>query len=159
MYWIASLTTTNTLSLVFVSMSAFNCSICRLMRPVTFSTKGDLRWRPGPATRTNLPNRSTMARSCCSTVKKKRGIRRSFQICALPAAVRANDEAGDRARPAGAGVQDPTGRRRDWHIPSLDPFRAMLGTQRPTERVSSSNLGVDVLRLCNDGDRGGVGYA
>src|SRR5579862_4992240 len=54
-------------------MSALSCSTWRLMRPATRSTNGVLVCRPGPATRTNLPKRSTIARSCCSTVKKKSG--------------------------------------------------------------------------------------
>src|SRR5579859_5260005 len=73
LYWTASLRRTNTLSLVLVSISAFSCSTWRLTRPATRSTNGVLYCRPGPATRTNFPKRSTIARSCCSTVKKKRG--------------------------------------------------------------------------------------
>src|ERR1700733_9114383 len=78
MYWIASLTRTNTLSLVLVSISAFSCSTCRLIRPATRSTNGVLVCSPGPATRTNFPKRSTIARSCCSTVKKNNGISAPF---------------------------------------------------------------------------------
>src|SRR5438270_10463600 len=73
LYWTASLTWTNTLSLVLVSIWEFSCSTWRLIRPATRSTNGVLVCSPGPPTRTNFPKRSTIARSCCSTVQKKRG--------------------------------------------------------------------------------------
>src|ERR1700755_3506158 len=115
MYWIASLTTTNTLSRVLVSMSAFNCSTCKLIRPATFSTKGDFRWSPGPATRTNLPNRSTTARSCCSTVKKKSGIRRPFRYTRGVEMAQAHDANGAGSRHSERTLTDRWSRSRARH--------------------------------------------
>src|SRR2546423_3733733 len=43
------------------------------MRSATRSANGVLLCRPGPTTRTNFPKRSTIARSCCSTVMKNKG--------------------------------------------------------------------------------------
>src|SRR5437763_4340082 len=108
-------------------MSALSCSTWRLIRPATRSTNGDLVCKPGPPTRTNLPNRSTIARSCCWTVKKKIGIARNVSTFRHVA-----QEFEPRAPLRGADQESLLGRIADPSLLEAEtPLPAALGRPAP----------------------------